>query len=204
MALTKEDEELLDFDFEIEVEETKEKIVKAEETVGQTDTKAGKLLNKLDKISQNFDIAETTADELALVVEEEVGEVKNLPSMQPSDMFQLEMLQSDFMNVRTTLMDTVTKGKSVIDTLTNELILNPTDAEMVASYSQLISVVNSSMRLLSGTYKDISEIVSKVKKLEEQSGQSTGPGGVTNIQNNFFAENTNDIIKQLRGDTKKK
>ena len=202
MSLSKEDEELLDFDFELEVEETQTKIQETEKTVEKNDNKASKLMNKLDNISKNFDLAEDTAKELTLEVETEVQDIKKLPSVDVGDMFQLEMLQQDFLSVRGTLLDTVTKGKSVIDTLTNEIVLNPTDAEMIASYSQLIGVVNSSMRLLSGTYKDISDIVTKIKKLEEMA--ETTSNNVTNIQNNFYAENTNDIIKQLKGDTKKK
>lgn len=190
-----DDVELLDFDFDLEVEETKVQITKTEAKIEVVDNKAGKLVSKLDMISKNFDIAAETANALSDIVMDEVNEVKNLPTMNVGDIFQLELLQSDFMSVRGTLIDTVTKGKMVIDSLTNEIIMNPTNAELVMGYSQLINVVNSSMKLLTSTYKDISDIVVKVKKLEEASG----PSKQVNIQNNFYAESTSDIIKQLRG-----
>lgn len=95
-------------------------------------------------------------------------------------------------------MDTVTKGKLVIDTLTVELQVSPNNAELVAGYSQLISVVNSSMKLLSTTYKDISDVILRIKKFEESNKESE-TAGTTNIQNNFYTENVNDIIAALRG-----
>ena len=198
--LSKEDEELLDFDFEIAAQDISENKVIVEKNIEKTEGKADKLLNKLDNISKNFEIAETTVKELTEVVVENVNEVKNLPSVDIGDMFKLNMLQEDFLSVRNTLLDTVTKGKMVIDALTNEIIINPTDAEMVAGYSQLIQVVNSSMKLLSSTYKDISDIVIKVKKLEEMSNKSDEGkiGTMNNIQNNFYVESTSDIIKQLK------
>jgi len=191
------DEELLDFDFEAEVEDTKKHIEETEKKIDKNDSKANKIVSKLEKISSNFDIAESTVTELSTEIEDDVKEVKSIANISPSDMFQLDILYSDFTNIRTTLMDTVTKGKTVIDTLTNELAINPTDAELVASYSQLIGVVNSSMKLLSTTYKDISDVILRIKKFEEESGNS---GATTNIQNNFHIESTADIIKKLRGE----
>ena len=198
--LSKEDEELLDFDFEIAAQDISENKGIVEKNIEKTEGKADKLISKLDNISKNFEIAETTVKELTEVVVENVNEVKNLPSVDIGDMFKLNMLQEDFLSVRNTLLDTVTKGKMVIDALTNEIIINPTDAEMVAGYSQLIQVVNSSMKLLSSTYKDISDIVIKVKKLEEMSNKSDEGkiGTMNNIQNNFYVESTSDIIKQLK------
>lgn len=198
--LSREDEELLDFDFEIAAQDISENKVIVEKNIEKTEGKADKLISKLDNISKNFEIAETTVKELTEVVVENVNEVKNLPSVDIGDMFKLNMLQEDFLSVRNTLLDTVTKGKMVIDALTNEIIINPTDAEMVAGYSQLIQVVNSSMKLLSSTYKDISDIVIKVKKLEEMSNKSDEGkiGTMNNIQNNFYVESTSDIIKQLK------
>jgi methyl-accepting chemotaxis protein len=191
-----EDEDFLNFDFNLEVQETKDKIEETEKTLEKSGPKAEKIVSKMEKISKSFDIAESQIVEMTEVIQSEVSNVKNLPTMNISDMFQLDMLQSDFMAMRSTLMDTVTKGKLVIDAITNEIVINPTDAEMVGSYSQLISVVNSSMKLLSSTYKDIGDIVARVKKLEEVSKPEVG--NVTNIQNNFYAESTSDIIKQLR------
>jgi predicted NUDIX family NTP pyrophosphohydrolase len=202
MSLSNEDEELLDFDFDIEAE-VKETIIAVDTTsksIEKADTKTDKLVGKLDKISQNFDIAETNISNMTTDITEQVGDVKHLPSLETSDIFQLDMLQQDFMNVRATLLDTVSKGKMVIDALTNEIVINPTDGELIGSYSQLISVVNSSMKLLNSSYKDISDIVTKVKKLENDTKNSMGGdnNGVTNIQNNFYAENLNDIIRKIK------
>lgn len=192
------DDELLDFDFEKEVKETKEQIIETEKKMDKADGKANTLVSKLDKISQSFDIAETTVKELEVEVTKDVAEVKSIKNISPSDVFQLDLLYGDFTNIRTTLMDTVTKGKLVIDTLTVELQVSPNNAELVAGYSQLISVVNSSMKLLSTTYKDISDVILRIKKFEESNKESE-TAGTTNIQNNFYTENVNDIIAALRG-----
>lgn len=192
------DDELLDFDFEKEVKETKEQIIETEKKMDKADGKANTLVSKLDKISQSFDIAETTVKELEVEVTKDVAEVKSIRNISPSDVFQLDLLYGDFTNIRTTLMDTVTKGKLVIDTLTVELQVSPNNAELVAGYSQLISVVNSSMKLLSTTYKDISDVILRIKKFEESNKESE-TAGTTNIQNNFYTENVNDIIAALRG-----
>lgn len=195
--MTISDDELLDFDFDKEVRVTQEHIQDTEKKLDKSDTKANVLINKLDKISQSFDIATTTIKELDIEVTKDVVEVKSIKNIAPSDLFQLDILYSDFTNIRTTLMDTVTKGKLVIDTLTVELTVAPDNADLVASYSQLIGVVNSSMRLLTTTYKDITDVIFKIKKFEEGNKESDG-GGTTNIQNNFYAENVNDIISALR------
>lgn len=192
------DEELLDFDFEKEVKETKQQIQETEVKIDKSDTKANVLLGKLDKISQSFDIAVTTVQELECEVSKDVVEVKSIKSITPSDMFQLDILYSDFTNIRTTLMDTVNKGKLVIDTITVELQVAPDNAELVAGYSQLIQVVNSSMRLLTSTYKDITDVILKIKKFEENTKDTVGDASTTNIQNNFYVENVNDIIAAMR------
>lgn len=192
------DDELLDFDFDKEVKETKEHIQVTEVKIDKTDTKANALIGKLDKISQSFDIAVTTVQELDSEVSKDVVEVRSIKSITPSDMFQLDVLYSDFTNIRTTLMDTVNKGKLVIDTITVELQVAPDNAELVAGYSQLIQVVNSSMRLLTSTYKDITEVILKIKKFEENTKDALGDAGTTNIQNNFYVENVNDIIAAMR------
>lgn len=192
------DDELLDFDFDKEVKETKEHIQVTEVKIDKTDTKANALIGKLDKISQSFDIAVTTVQELDSEVSKDVVEVRSIKSITPSDMFQLDVLYSDFTNIRTTLMDTVNKGKLVIDTITVELQVAPDNAELVVGYSQLIQVVNSSMRLLTSTYKDITEVILKIKKFEENTKDALGDAGTTNIQNNFYVENVNDIIAAMR------
>lgn len=192
------DDELLDFDFEKEVKETKQQIQETEVKIDKSDTKANVLLGKLDKISQSFDIAVTTVQELDCEVSKDVVEVKSIKSITPSDMFQLDILYSDFTNIRTTLMDTVNKGKLVIDTITVELQVAPDNAELVAGYSQLIQVVNSSMRLLTSTYKDITDVILKIKKFEENTKDTVGDASTTNIQNNFYVENVNDIIAAMR------
>lgn len=195
------DEDLLDFDFIEEVKETKKHIEEVEKRTDKTVTNSNILVTKLDKISKNFDIATTEVEEMTTEVTTEVAEIKSksLANISPSDMFQLDILYSDFTTIRNTLTDTVTKGKLVIDTLTVELTVAPDNAELVASYSQLISVVNSSMKLLGTTYKDITEVISRIKKFEESNKDENTSGGVTNIQNNFYAENVNDIIALVRG-----
>ena len=195
------DEDLLDFDFIEEVKETKKHIEEVEKRTDKAVTNSNILVTKLDKISKNFDIATTEVEEMTTEVTTEVAEIKSksLANISPSDMFQLDILYSDFTTIRNTLTDTVTKGKLVIDTLTVELTVAPDNAELVASYSQLISVVNSSMKLLGTTYKDITEVISRIKKFEESNTDENTSGGVTNIQNNFYAENVNDIIALVRG-----
>ena len=190
------DDELLDFDFEGEVKITKEKIAKTEEAFGESTGKASAIQDRLTKISSSFELLEETATEMTVEVDKEVKEIKALSNITATDMFQLDILYQDFSNIRGTLISTVNQGKIVIDTLTNEIVCNPTDSEMVASYSQLISVVNSSMKLLGTTYKDISDVILQIRKIEEIS--NVAPSSVTNIQNNFYAESTADIIKQLR------
>lgn len=195
------DEDLLDFDFiEEEIKETKKHIEETEKKTDKAVTNSNILVTKLDKISKNFDIATTEVEEMTTEVTTEVEEIKSksIANISPSDMFQLDILYSDFTTIRSTLMDTVNKGKLVIDTLTVELTVAPDNAELVASYSQLIGVVNSSMRLLSTTYKDITDVIVRIKKFEENNKDETA-GGVTNIQNNFYAENVNDIIALVRG-----
>jgi len=192
------DDELLNFDFDVEVEETQNNINAVEEKTSKNIKKVNNMASKIDKISSNFNITLNKINEMTDVVENNINEVKKNAIIDVHDLFQLDMLHQDFMSVRSTLLDTVSKGKTVIDVITAEISLNPTDAEMVASYSSLINTINSSMRLLNSSYKDIVDIVLKIKKIEESKNKENETSNITNIQNNFYAESMNDIVKQLK------
>ena len=164
------------------------------------------LANKIDKIASTFDIAESSVEEVAELVEErspvEVQFNNNPIEVESTEVveqiIQLDILREDFQTIRTTLLDTVKNGRLIVQSLADEMLTTDTErkASMITSFAELTTAINQSLKLLSSIYK---EIVTVQKELHNFNNVDNGSGQtVHNTQNNFFTGSTADIIKQLR------
>ena len=150
---------------------------------------------KLDKLSQIFDMAEETIHEI--VIEDEDDKI-SLPTIyveseDREELITIKQLKSDLKLIRETLIGTVHQGRLIIDTITKDIVQNGlVDAKLVDACANLIKSTNSSLKELSGIFKELNEIDErKNKKLP------TVPETQTNVQNNIFVGNANDLMSLL-------
>ena len=120
------------------------------------------LIKKLHKISEQFDIAVGITEELSTAVEEEFSEAIEENTMMAN-------LHDDFVFSRDTLKSTITSAKKVLVTVSNKLncvedLDTRLDAELVASYASLVGIVNSSLKLLTDIYKNMTDVQIKIYK----------------------------------------
>ena len=150
---------------------------------------------KLDKLSQIFDMAEETIHEI--IIEDEDDKI-SLPTIyveseDREELITIKQLKSDLKLIRETLIGTVHQGRLIIDTITKDIVQNGlVDAKLVDACANLIKSTNSSLKELSGIFKELNEIDErKNKKLP------TVPETQTNVQNNIFVGNANDLMSLL-------
>lgn len=148
---------------------------------------------KLDKLSQIFDMAEETIHEI--VIEEDKISLPTIyvEAEDREELITIKQLKCDLKLIRETLISTVHQGRLIIDTITKEIVQNGmVDAKLVDACANLIKSTNSSLKELSGIFKELNEIDErKNKKL------STVPETQTNVQNNIFVGNANDLMSLL-------
>lgn len=122
---------------------------------------------KLDKLSQIFDMAEETIHEI--IIEDEDDKI-SLPTIyveseDRDELITIKQLKSDLKLIRETLIGTVHQGRLIIDTITKDIVQNGlVDAKLVDACANLIKSTNSSLKELSGIFKELNEIDERKNK----------------------------------------
>lgn len=151
---------------------------------------------KLDKLSQIFDMAEETIHEI--VIEEDKISLPTIyvEAEDRDELITIKQLKCDLKLIRETLIGTVHQGRLIIDTITKDIVQNGmVDAKLVDACANLIKSTNSSLKELSSIFKELNEIEERKKK----NGQPTQPQEQTNVQNNIFVGNANELMNLLKG-----
>jgi len=160
------------------------------------------LAKKIDKIASQFDIAESSINDMDNYLKEklpmEVTYETNpieLPTEIIESIIEISILKEDFNNIRTTLLSTVKNGRLILQSVADELLTSDSErqSEMISSFAELTNAVNQSLKLLSSIYKDIIFVQKEIinfNKIEE-------PKTINNTQNNFILS-TAEIIKKLQ------
>lgn len=158
---------------------------------------------KLDKLSKVFDMAEETITELVIEDEEDFDTTQssNLPCLyhEPEEIEELitiKTLKSDLKLIRETLIGTVKQGRLIIDTITRDIVQSGLiDSKLVDACANLIKSTNSSLKELSSIFKELNDIEERKNKKV----QPTQPQEQTNVQNNIFVGNANELMNLLNG-----
>lgn len=151
---------------------------------------------KLDKLSQIFDMAEETIHEI--VIEEDKISLPTIyvEAEDREELITIKQLKCDLKLIRETLISTVNQGRLIIDTITKDIVQNGLiDSKLVDACANLIKSTNSSLKELSSIFKELNEIEERKKK----NGQPTQPQEQTNVQNNIFVGNANELMNLLNG-----
>jgi len=167
-----------------------------------------KMIDSLNKINAVFEQAEIiTSEDILGSLSQQVEEANNLPAIITEEIdytkiISLNELMSDFRSIRSTLSDTVNTGKKIMNEIASAISdngLEEIQPEMISAFSSLLGTVNTSMKLLITSYKEISTIILNLNKIQSnQTAGSSSSGKVTNNLN-IYSVNTAELIKDLIG-----
>lgn len=83
-----------------------------------------------------------------------------------SGIIDLKLLVEDYKNLRNLVLANTATSKKILDSLTIEMIANEVcTPEMVSSYSTLLKTINDSMKLMTNSYKEISDVLLNIHKI---------------------------------------
>lgn len=83
-----------------------------------------------------------------------------------SGIIDLKLLVEDYKNLRNLVLANTATSKKVLDSLTIEMFVNEVcTPEMVSSYSTLLKTINDSMKLMTNSYKEISDVLLNIHKI---------------------------------------
>lgn len=83
-----------------------------------------------------------------------------------SGIIDLKLLVEDYKNLRNLVLANTAISKKVLDSLTIEMFANEVcTPEMVSSYSTLLKTINDSMKLMTNSYKEISDVLLNIHKI---------------------------------------
>lgn len=83
-----------------------------------------------------------------------------------SGIIDLQLLVEDYKNLRNLVLANTATSKKVLDSLTIEMFANEVcTPEMVSSYSTLLKTINDSMKLMTNSYKEISDVLLNIHKI---------------------------------------
>lgn len=111
--------------------------------------------------------------------------------LNPQDIIQLEKVVEDYNQLRVVILDNVARLKVMSDNLAQDLEIEGYDAERVMAYSKLVETSNKSLKILTDSYKGISDIIMNVAKIKTNSPNKEKNADVEIIS-------TSDILKRLK------
>lgn len=140
------------------------------------------------------DITEITPTE---IIETNTNTNKNKISI---ELFNLKLMIDDYKKVRESLLENVDNTQKIVNSITSDIFNEENaSADKITAYANLVTAVNSSIKLLTASYKDISSILLNLKKLEQESKKDNNKDiKIENI--NIIS--TTDLIKQLQDNKK--
>lgn len=158
-----------------------------------------KALKKFESLANAFEVS---TKEMEDVIKEKVHEVK----AEVSESFNTEHINSlvnsvqnlstDFSTLRNTLLSNIKSSQCILSSFENEIVASGSDCnpKLLSAYSELLESCNSSIKLLSSLYKDISETHLKIKKLLLNENQENSENAQTNTA---IIINTSDFLKKI-------
>lgn len=150
------------------------------------------IVDNFENKTLNSDIAEYTPTEII-----DSNSNKNKISI---ELFNLKLMIDDYKKVRESLLENVDNTQKIVNSITSDIFNEENaSADKITAYANLVTAVNSSIKLLTASYKDISSILLNLKKLEQESKKDNNKDiKIENI--NIIS--TTDLIKQLQDNKK--
>lgn len=158
-----------------------------------------KALKKFESLANAFEVSTLEMEE---VIQNKVHEVKAQINEKFEDDHINSLVQSvsnlstDFSTLRNTLLSNIKSSQCILSSFENEIVASGSDCnpKLLSAYSELLESCNSSIKLLSSLYKDISETHLKIKKLLLNENQENTENAQTNTA---IIINTSDFLKKI-------
>jgi hypothetical protein len=173
--------------------------------------KSESLAEKMNKLTAKFSENIDTAEDMTIVgediidhIEEKTQEIELFSEdVNVSEIINLNNMVDDFKFVRETLKENTQNGRRVLNSVTLDLLDSDDDkrASLILSFAELNKAVADNMKLYIGAYKEISNVLLNIDKINKNKQNS--PNTVNNTVNINSTESisTVDLIKKLKGDS---
>lgn len=156
-------------------------------------------ISDVEVIVDNFE-NKTLNSDIAEYAPTEIIEPNSNKSKISIELFNLKLMIDDYKKVRESLLENVDNTQKIVNSITSDIFNEENaSADKITAYANLVTAVNSSIKLLTASYKDISSILLNLKKLEQESKKDNNKDiKIENI--NIIS--TTDLIKQLQDNKK--
>lgn len=159
-------------------------------------------ISDVEVIVDNFENKTLKSDisDITEITPTEVIEPNSNKSKISIELFNLKLMIDDYKKVRESLLENVDNTQKIVNSITSDIFNEENaSADKITAYANLVTAVNSSIKLLTASYKDISSILLNLKKLEQESKKDNNKDiKIENI--NIIS--TTDLIKQLQDNKK--
>lgn len=115
----------------------------------------------------------------------------NKAQLNPDEIIQLDLVVDDYNKLRQIILANVAQLKVMSDNLVQEMEIEGYNPDLVTAYSKLIETSNKSLKILTDSYKGISDILININKIN-----ALRPS--TEVKEDFEVISTADVIKRIR------
>lgn len=115
----------------------------------------------------------------------------NKSQLNTDEIIQLDLVVDDYNKLRQIILANVAQLKIMSDNIVQEMEIEGYNPELVTAYSKLIETSNKSLKILTDSYKGISDILININKINALSP-------VTEVKEDFEVISTADVIKRIR------
>ena len=89
----------------------------------------------------------------------------NKSQLNPDEIIQLDLVVDDYNKLRQIILANVAQLKIMSDNIVQEMEIEGYNPELVTAYSKLIETSNKSLKILTDSYKGISDILININKI---------------------------------------
>ncbi len=129
----------------------------------------------------------------AEIINENTTEIKE-KNLNPLEVIQLKNVVNDYNKLRQIVLDNVAQLKTISNNLTQEIEIEGFDPKLVEVYGKLVETSNKSLKILTDSYKSISDILINIAKINSLHKPETPE----KEENNDEIISTHDILNKLR------
>lgn len=181
--------------------------------------KANALANKLNKLTEKFNLSEEMVLEGEDIIEDvkkktdiidlKTSTIKTDLTIEPEfnsslvlELVNLQAMVEDFQYIRETLKETTDNGRRVLEKVTIDLLDSEDEqrASLIMSFAELNSAVGKNMSLYMDSYKQISNVLVNLDKIIKNVNKNS-PSVVNNTQVNISSTepiNTAELLNKMR------
>ncbi|EAJ2432420.1 hypothetical protein DFW84_10070 [Campylobacter coli] len=115
----------------------------------------------------------------------------NKTQLNPDEIIQLDLVVDDYNKLRQIILANVAQLKVMSDNLVQEMEIEGYNPDLVTAYSKLIETSNKSLKILTDSYKGISDILININKINVLHPSAE-------VKEDFEVISTADVIKRIR------